>query len=151
MTVLTINKSISIAASPESIFDALTNSDTIVKYYPLHSVVSDWKVGSEVHYKGDANGTPFTDFGTIDVLDRASQYKYSYWSDNHGTARAPENLVSICYQITSHDDHCTVKLTQENIPNTELYEAMNNSIWDFLLQRFKTFIEPSTSETLQEK
>lgn len=151
MAVLSINKSISIAASPESIFDALTSSDTIVKYFPLHSVVSDWKVGGEVHYKGEANGIPFTDFGTIDVLDRSSQYKYSYWSDNHGTTRTPENQVSICYQITSHENYCTVELTQENIPNTELYEAMNSSIWDFLLQGFKTFMESSTSDALKEQ
>jgi uncharacterized protein YndB with AHSA1/START domain len=144
LTALSINKSISIAASPEAIYDALTNSDSIVKYFPLKSVISDWKVGEEVYYIGEANGTPFTDFGTIEILDRPSQYKYSYWSDNHGTARTHENLVSIRYQIKSYSNYCTVNLTQENIPTVELYEAMNNSIWGLLLKEFKTFMESPT-------
>lgn len=141
MAALTIHKAISIAASPESIFDALTNSDVIVKYYPLDSVISDWVVGGKVHYRGKANGTPFTDFGIIEILDRPSQYKYSYWSDNHGTTRTPENFSSICYQIEAHENYCTLNLSQEKIPSAELFEIMNSSVWDFLLKNFKDYME----------
>jgi hypothetical protein len=33
----------------ESIFDALTGSDTIVKCWPLNGVASDWKASDYVH------------------------------------------------------------------------------------------------------
>ena len=60
MNTLTIKKEIFINAAPELIFDALTNSEEIIKYFPLKEVVSDWRVGSEVFYKGEINGKKFT-------------------------------------------------------------------------------------------
>lgn len=61
MNTYTIHKTIFISAFPERVFDALTNSDEIIKYFPLNEVISDWRIGSEVLYKGEVNGQEFTE------------------------------------------------------------------------------------------
>lgn len=63
MSELTIKKEIVINAARETVFDALTKSAQIIKYFPLNEVISSWQVGSEVLYKGEVDGAAFTDFG----------------------------------------------------------------------------------------
>ncbi len=56
-----IEKIIEINAPKHRVFEALTSCREIPKYFPLKEVVSTWEVGSEVLYKGEVNGSPFTD------------------------------------------------------------------------------------------
>ena len=71
MESYTIKKEIKIFASPSVVFDNLTSSEEIIKYFPLKEVISSWKEGSEILYKGEINNQAFTDYGIIDVLSRA--------------------------------------------------------------------------------
>ena len=59
MKSLTVKKRIYINAKPEAVFDALTCSDEIVKYYPLTKVTSEWEVGGEVLLDGEMDATKF--------------------------------------------------------------------------------------------
>jgi uncharacterized protein YndB with AHSA1/START domain len=99
LETFTIEKQIGLKAPIESVFSALTNSEEIPKYFPLKSVESTWEVGSEVLYKGEVNGVPFTDFGIIEKLTSPTEYRYRYWSDNHGTERNEENHLTISYSL----------------------------------------------------
>lgn len=139
-----ISKEIHIKASRERIFSALTNSEEIPKYYPLNEVKSQWELGSEVHYKGEVNGAPFTDYGVIEKLDSPSVYAYSYWSDNHGTERLPENYITISYQLSESNHGTDLTVTQSNIKSAELYELMKDQVWDFLLGSLKEYVEALT-------
>lgn len=56
MDSFTIRKSIFIEARPETIFDALTRYDEIVKYFPLKKVTSDCKAGGEILFDGEIKG-----------------------------------------------------------------------------------------------
>ena len=85
MDTFTIEKEIKINSPIEDVFSSLTDSEEIVKYFPLKSVKSEWEEGKEVLYKGEVNGVPFTDYGVIEKLSSPSIYRYRYWSDNHGT------------------------------------------------------------------
>ena len=142
----TINKEIQIKATVEQVFTALTTSSEIIEYYPLTSVESDWILNGEVIYKGEANGIPFTDFGIIREMSYPTSYVYSYWSDNHGTEQKPENYITIGYSLKALENTILVKMEQRNIPSIELYELMNNQVWDFLLNSLKNYIEANQYE-----
>ena len=144
MDSFTIKKEITINALPELVFDMLTDSDQIIKYYPLNEVVSKWKVGSEVLYKGEIDNNNFIDHGIIEILSRFSEYKYSYWSDNHGTERTPENHLSISYKLSKDTNGTKLELEQSNIMSKEMYEMMNATVWDYLLNNMKNYIEKTT-------
>ena len=49
----------------------------------------------EIIFSGKNDGHIFTDYGTIEAFDRPNEFRYSYWSDNHGTTRSKENLARI--------------------------------------------------------
>ncbi|MEG4059247.1 MULTISPECIES: SRPBCC domain-containing protein [unclassified Microcoleus] len=93
MTTCSIHKQISIDAPPSVLFDALTDSEKIVQYYPVKEILSTWEVGSEIILKGSNGDQDFTDCGTIEILLPNEKFLYRYWSDNHGTVRVPENYL----------------------------------------------------------
>ena len=144
MDTLTIEKEIMINSPIEDVFSSLTDSEEIVKFFPLKSVKSEWEEGKEVLYKGEVNGVPFTDYGVIEKLSSPSIYRYRYWSDNHGTERTEENHLVIEYALSSYSEGTSVRVTQSNIKSKELYEMMENRVWDFLLDSFKQYLESRT-------
>lgn len=137
-----IEKVVQISAPMTKVFEALTSSNEIPKYYPLKEVLSTWKVGSEVLYKGEVNGFPFTDHGVIESLNEPSFYSYRYWSDNHGTERTPENHIFISYALSEIPEGTELRLVQSNIRSEELYNLMETQVWDFLLGSLKEYVEP---------
>jgi len=144
MNTFTVKKTIFVDVAPELVFDALTNSEEITKYFPLKEVVSEWKVGSEVLYKGEINGQNFSDFGVIEILTRPNKYKYTYWSDNHGTERTPENHLSITYVISKNGDGTKLELEQSNLKSKEMFQMMDEVVWDSLLNNLKNHVESNT-------
>lgn len=144
MDRFTIEKNIIIKSSPENVFEMLTNSDEIIKYYPLNEVVSEWKVGSEVLYKGEINNNKFTDYGVINIITRPKKYMYTYWSDNHGTENTPENQITISYNLSKVQNGTKLELIQTNIHSKEMFEMMDTTVWPYLLNSLKTYIESNT-------
>lgn len=144
MNSFTINKSVFIKAPIGNVFEALTTSDKIIQYFPLNKVVSNWQLGSEVLYKGEIGGNDFTDYGTIKEFSVPTKYSYSYWSDNHGTKRIPENHLVISYTLTSIKNGTQLELEQLNIKSEELFNIMNTQVWDYLLSSLKNYMETIT-------
>ena len=140
METYTVEKTISIDAPINKVFEALTDSEQIIQYYPLEEVVSDWRVGSEIVAKGSIEGQSFTDYGKIDSLVPNKEFQYTYWSTNHGTERTPENYLTICYTFSEIDKGTALNLKQKNIKSKQMYSQMLN-VWDFLLSNLKSFVE----------
>jgi uncharacterized protein YndB with AHSA1/START domain len=124
MKTFSIEKSLSIDAAPNVVFDAITNSDKIIQYYPLKEVQSDWQVGGEILCRGINNNQAFTDHGKIDILISNQKFQYTYWSDNHGTERTPENHLTICYTLFEVDNGTILKLEHHNLKSQEIYSQM---------------------------
>jgi uncharacterized protein YndB with AHSA1/START domain len=140
MTTFAIAKEILIDAPPGVLFDALTNSDKIIQYYPLKEVMSTWKVGDEIILKGTYGDKDFTDYGIIEVLSPDKQFQYRYWSDNHGTDRSPENYLTLCYTLDAIDGGTHLRLEHKNLQSEKMYLEMLKA-WDFLLSNLKNFVE----------
>ena len=140
MKNLAIEKSILINASAKEVFEALTNSEKIVQYYPLDEVISNWQVGDEIICKGNNNGVNFTDYGIIDILIPNQKFQYSYWSDNHGTEKTAENYLTITYTLQNSEKGTLVIIEHSNLKSETMYELMIN-VWDFLLNNLKNFVE----------
>ncbi|MDH5728120.1 MAG: SRPBCC domain-containing protein [Gammaproteobacteria bacterium] len=141
MDKFSIRKSIIIQAKPEQVFDALTSSEEIPKYFPVEEVISTWIEGAEVLYKGTVNGQAFTDYGRIEKLKPPHIYEYRYWSTNHGSENLPENHLVISYQLSNDNQATKLVLEQRHISSADMYEMMNNHVWDALLQALKHYVE----------
>jgi uncharacterized protein YndB with AHSA1/START domain len=135
-----ITKTVHINANPDRIFDALTSSEEIIRYFPLHRVTSAWHAGAEILLEGEIDGKPFNDHGRIEVLDRPTHFRYSYWSDNHGTARTPENHLTIDYRLAPDGQGTRLELEHGNLVSEEMAETMNLA-WDHLLASLSAHVE----------
>ena len=132
MKKLKIEKTIVISKSIDQVFEALTNPELVVQYYPLNKVHSDLQVGGEIICEGDG----FTDYGKIEIIEPNHQFQYSYWSDNHGTDRSPENYLTISYLLHTQEQNKTLlSLTHSNLHSELMYSQMSE-VWDFLLDSF---------------
>ena len=151
MKSFTINKKIVLGAPIEKVFSELTTSEEIPKYYPLISVESDWKIGSSIINKGEVNGAQFTDFGVITELSKPNLLSYKYWSDNHETERNASNHITISYVLEEVAQGTLLKLAQSNIKSVELYEMMNNQVWDYLLGSLQQYVERETDINSSDK
>lgn len=147
MKSFSINKERLIGAPIDRVFSALTSSREIPKYYPLTSVESDWEVGGSILHKGEVNGVKFTDVGVIKELTKATLFSYEYWSDNHGTERKASNLITISYGLEQTAQGTLLKLDQSNIRSLELYQMMNNQVWDYLLNSLRQHVEQNNVDT----
>ena len=116
-----VEKTIAIAAPTNKVYEALTDSDLIIQYYPLTEVVSDWQLGSEIIGKGSIEGQSFTDYGKIDRLVKNKEFQYTYWSTNHETERTPENYLTIRYTLSQTDKRTVLNLEQRNIKSEQMY------------------------------
>ena len=144
MKTFSVRKKITIRAKPERVFDALTTSSEIIKYFPLNEIISNWKLGGKVHYKGEVDGNAFTDYGVITEFKRPTAYAYRYWSDNHGTENTPDNHLNISYTLSFINSVTELNLTQSNIKSEEMFNLMDKTVWDMLLSGLKQYIESST-------
>ena len=139
MSNFEITKTIEIDSSKDRVYDALINSDEILRYFPLEQVVSTWKVGDPIKYIGGQSGV---DEGIIDVLDKNKCFQFTYWNANHGTENKKENHITITYSLSGEKSHTILTLKQSNIPSERYLEIMN-SVWDDLLYRLKQYAESS--------
>jgi len=140
MKSFSITKNLFINAPPTLLFETLTNSEKIIQYYPLKEVISDWQVGSDIILKGNNNGEDFIDYGRIEVLTPNQKFQYTYWSDNHGTDRTPENQLTICYTLDEVDRGTNLQLEHTNLKSEQMYSEMLK-VWDLLLSGLKSFVE----------
>ncbi|MDH5633916.1 MAG: SRPBCC domain-containing protein [Gammaproteobacteria bacterium] len=140
MNSFSIHKTRHINASPEAVFDVLTSSEHIVRYFPLKQVTSSWHEGGEILLDGEVDGRAFRDHGVIEILSRPAQFKYRYWSDNHGTEQLPENCLVIDYRLAPEQHGTKLTLEQSNIKSGEQAQRME-SMWPHLLDSLAAYVE----------
>jgi len=62
---LEVKKTIEITASLMEVWHALTDQETIKKYFFGTTAISDWEEGSSLIFKGEWEGKTYEDKGTI--------------------------------------------------------------------------------------
>jgi uncharacterized protein YndB with AHSA1/START domain len=136
-----------IAATPEKVWDALTNGDLTEQYFFGSRIESNWEEGAKVTYS--RNGK-VTEQGTILKYDPVHELSYTWTGIGDDTPRESPTVATFKLQ---HMDS-TVKLTviHENLVKTDVvekegtFEGANNG-WPAILSNLKTFLE--TGKTLQ--
>jgi uncharacterized protein YndB with AHSA1/START domain len=140
MNNLTIQKSIQINASANSVFGAVTEPKQILQYYPITHISADLSVGGQFILQGQVDGHPFTDYGVIEAYEPDILFRYNYWSDNHGTENITSNRMVIEYRIEEDSDKCVAHLTHRNLLTDER-KTMMDGVWEFLLSQLKQYVE----------
>ena len=129
-----------IDAPPARVWDALVNPEMIKQYMFGTNVVSDWKVGAPIIWKGEWQGKSYEDKGVILQLQPEHILQYSHFSPLSGQPDVPENYNTVTVELSPNQAGTTVRLTQDNNPSEGEREHSEQN-WSMMLAGLKKFIE----------
>jgi len=129
-----------IDAPVEKVWAALVTPEQIKHYMFGTNVVSDWKPGSRIIWKGEWQGKSYEDKGVILRLEPGRLLEYSHYSPLSGVPDVPENYHNVTVSLAAEDSHTAVTLSQDNnADEAERAESAKN--WAMMLSGLKQFIE----------
>jgi len=129
-----------IHAPASKVWDAITRPALIKQYLFGTDVISDWKVGSPIIYKGEWQGKTFEDKGKILKLEPEKLLVSTHWSPLSGVPDTPENHHTVTYALNGTNDSTEVTITQDNNAN-EKEKAESEQIWRTVLDGMKKMLE----------
>src|SRR6266508_5445396 len=129
-----------INASASKVWDAITKPELIKQYLFDTDVISDWKVGSPITYKGEWEGKAFEDKGKILKLEPEKLLMSTHWSPLSGVPDSPENYHTVTYQLSEKDGSTDVAITQDNNANEE-ERVHSEQNWKTVLDGMKKLLE----------
>lgn len=129
-----------IHAPASKVWDAITKPDLIKKYLFDTDVISDWKEGSPITYKGQWEGKSFEDKGKILKMEPQKMLRSTHWSPLSGVPDTPENYHTVTYHLAEKNGGTEVTITQDNnaSPDEKSHSEQN---WRTVLDGMKKMLE----------
>lgn len=137
---LIANRSITINAPVAKVWAALRSPEMVKKYLFGTDVVSDWKVGSPIVFKGEWKGKTYKDKGVILRLEPERLIQYSHWSNLSGLPDTPENYHIVTFELSGQGSRTLLSLSQDNNPDEESREHSRKN-WEMVLATLKSLLE----------
>ena len=129
-----------INTSADKVWNALTDPQAIKKYMFGATVISDWKEGSKIIWKGEWEGKSYEDKGKILSLEPNKKLRYSHFSPLTGHADIPENYHIVTIELAEKDEQTEVILTQDNNAD-EKSKTHSEKNWKIMLASLKRLLE----------
>jgi uncharacterized protein YndB with AHSA1/START domain len=129
-----------IHAPASKVWDAITKPELIKQYLFGSDVISDWKVGSPIIYKGVWEGKSFEDKGKILEMKPEKLLRSTHWSPLSGVPDSPENYHTVTYELSETDGSTDVRITQDNNASEE-ERAHSEQNWKTVLDGMKKLLE----------
>jgi uncharacterized protein YndB with AHSA1/START domain len=132
--------STTINAPASRVWEALTKPELIKKYMFGTDVISDWKVGSPIVYKGEWQGKPFEDKGQILEMEPEKRLVSTHWSPLSGVPDVSENYHTVTYLLAEADGRTEVTIVQDKNASEE-EKAESEANWKAMLDGMKKLLE----------
>jgi len=129
-----------INAPSSKVWDALIKPELVKQYLFGTDVITDWKVGSPIKYKGVWQGKAYEDKGKVVEFVPEKLIVSTYWSPLSGVADAPENYKTVRYELTSQGSQTQLTITQDN-NNSEEDARHSEQNWQMVLGGIKKLVE----------
>jgi len=133
-----------IKASAEKVWNALTDPGMIKKYMFGTTVISDWKKGSKIIWKGEWEGKAYEDKGEILRFEPRKSLQYSHFSPLSGLHDNPENYHIVTIDLEEKDKKTIVTLMQTNNAD-EKTKDQSEINWKMMLTSLKKLLEESSN------
>ena len=135
--------SIQINASIEAVWDALVNPEITRQYMYGCDVVSDWKPGSPVSWRGAADGVTYV-VGKVVKFEPHSRLALTTFDPNAPYPDIPENHLVGTYELAHEDGVTTLSISQgdfASVADGENRWASAEGAWNMSLQALKKLLE----------
>ena len=132
--------SLTVDAPRAKVWDALVNPKAIKQYMFGAAVVSDWREGSPIVWKGEWQGKPYEDKGTLLEVEPGRTLRYSHFSPLSGLPDEPGNYHTVTIELSGEGNQTRVALAQDNNPTDEA-RVHSEKNWGMMLAALKKFLE----------
>lgn len=132
--------SITINATRSKVWNALVNPEAIKQYMFGTNVISDWKGGSPIVWKGEWQGKSYEDKGVILQFKPEQTIQYSHFSPLSGRPDKPENYHTVTIGLSGEGTHTHVSLAQDNNATEQTREHSEKN-WQMMLTALQKFLE----------
>jgi len=129
-----------INAPSKLVWNALVNPEAIKHYMFGANVVSEWREGGPIVWKGEWQGKSYEDKGVILQFKPETTIQYSHFSPLSGLPDKPENYHTVTIELAANGQQTGVSLAQDNNP-TEEARAHSEKNWGMMLTALKQFLE----------
>ncbi len=132
--------STTIHAPAARVWEALTKPEIIKQYFFGSNIVTDWKVGSPIYYRGEWQGKPYEDKGVVKAFEPQRRLVATHWSPLSGMPDTPENYHTVSYILDGHGDTTDVTITQDHNASEEEKQHSEQN-WKMVLEGLKKLLE----------
>ncbi len=139
MSLYTAQYETFINATVEKVWDALTNPAIVKQYFFGTTLITDWKVGSTIVFQGEWDGNSYEDKGIIQSYVANQRVVYSYLSSWSGLEDAPENYLTITYEVNEENGGTALTITQTNFDEEKAKHSEES--WASIMEGMKKLVE----------
>lgn len=131
---------IRIDAPAEQVWSALTTPELIKRWFFGVDTETDWTEGSPIVHRGEYQGTPYEDKGTIVKVDAGRLLVHTHWSPVSGLPDSPENYQEVSWALSERDHRTELVVTEVNLPS-EAAKEVSAQGWRTALAALKELLE----------
>jgi uncharacterized protein YndB with AHSA1/START domain len=140
---LVATANININVPVDAVWKALVDPALIKQYMFGTDVVSDWKIGGPIIWKGEWQGKHYKDKGVILKFEPPHLLRYSHFSPLTGRADRQENYHTVTIELAREGNTTGVTLTQDK--NEDEADRVNSrQNWQMMLEGLKHLLEKQT-------
>jgi uncharacterized protein YndB with AHSA1/START domain len=129
-----------IDAPAEVVWRAITTPELIERWFFGVRTESGWTEGSSIVHRGEYQGAPYEDRGTILEIRPPSRLVHTHWSEVSGLPDAPEHHQVVTYDLEERDGGTLVTVTETNLPS-EQAKAVSEQAWPVALGALRDLVE----------
>jgi uncharacterized protein YndB with AHSA1/START domain len=140
MNDLNTSASVTIHAPVQEVWRALTTPETIKQWFFGVETETDWTPGSSIVHRGEYQGKPYVDKGTIVRFEPPELLVHTHWSDASGSPDEPEHYQEVTWALTDREGATELTISERNLPSVEA-KAVSEQSWKAALESLKTLLE----------
>ena len=144
MATITCTVKLEFNTPKSKVWAALTKPEIVKQYFFGTTLITDWKVGSKILWKGEWDGKTYEDKGTVLAFNPETSLKYNYFSSFSGLPDMPENYQPITYLLKESNGRTELTIIQENCRTEEL-RAHSESNWKSVMDGMKKLVEEKSN------
>ena len=131
---------VEVHASPERVWEAMTDPLQIAEYMMGSRVETDWRPGSTITWNGEWDGRPYQDKGEVLRVEAGRLLEVTHYSPLGGQDDVPENYHTVRYELGSSGEVTTVDLTQDGCADAEQAKQFSQN-WQGMLEGLRMVAE----------
>jgi uncharacterized protein YndB with AHSA1/START domain len=139
-TPLVAQATMRIAAPRARVWDALVDPAQIKRYFFGTDVATTWAVGGPILWRGEWQGQPYEDKGTVLQVEPERRLQFTHFSPLAGQPDVPASYHTITIELAGEGDMTDVTLAQDNNA-TEDERAHSAANWGMVLGSLKALLE----------